>query len=187
MDAQLECQLKELLDKHNINETLVRMTRGFSRLDTGLVEAAFHDDAVFEHWQFAKPVTGNKAIATALIDLLKQERFSSVTHLLMQSNTELRGDVAFSENHMLSCQVRTNEAPERTYYARVLRAIHRWERRDGKTWKAAYRTVLLEGFEFGGQLPESGYPPEAYGKRGPRDITYHWEEALRPGIPYQWK
>jgi ketosteroid isomerase-like protein len=185
MDANLESQLKELLDKQNISDTLLNMTRGFNRLDTKLVEAAFHDDAVYEHWQF-EPVIGAKAIATTLIGMLRHEGFLSTVHLVLQSNIELRGDVAFSENHALSCQVRKDLGPEPTYYARALRMIHRWERRDGKTWKVAYRTALLDGFELAGELPHSGYPAHAYGKRGPRDITYDWDEALRLGRPYQW-
>ena len=185
MNPRLESRLEQLLDKQDINDTLLSMTRGFNRLDAALVEAAFHEDAVYEHWQFG-PVKGSKAIADTLINMLKQDLFLSVVHLVLQSNIELHGNVAFSENHALSCQVRKDQGDRPTYYARALRMIHRWERRDGTTWKVAYRTALLDGFEFGGELPKSDYPAHAYGKRGPRDITYFWNEALRLGEPYKW-
>lgn len=187
MDATLEGRLQELLDKQDINEALVRMTRGFNRLDPSLVEQSFHEDAVYEHWAFGELIVGNKAIADKLVSMLKQKHFRWTTHFLLQSNIELKGDVAFAENEALSSQVIQKEGQEPTYYMRALRMIHRWERRDGKTWKVAYRVALLDGLELAGALPNSGYPPEAYGKRNDRDITYHWEEALKPGVPYQWR
>ena len=187
MDATLEDRLKALLDKQDINDALVRMTRGFNRLDASLVEQSFHDDAIYEHWAFGDLIVGNRAIAEKLITMLKLKQFRWTTHFLLQSHIELKGDVAFSENEALSTQVIENGSDEPTYYMRALRMIHRWERRDGKTWKVAYRVALLDGLELAGVLPNSGYPPEAYGKRNDRDISYHWDEALRPGVPYQWR
>ena len=52
MDDGATAVLRELLDRQEIHDCLMRYSRGVDRLDPDLIRSAYHDDAIDDHGMF---------------------------------------------------------------------------------------------------------------------------------------
>jgi hypothetical protein len=132
-----EAELRALLDKQAIQETLARYVRAIDRRDEQLLRSVFHDDAIDHH--VGHRHTASEFCAWA-IELLGE--MGPVAHYLSPALIELDGDLAYSECYALAFHrlTRDGETFDNVLGARVL---DRFERRDG-TWRIAWRRVVYD-------------------------------------------
>ncbi|GAA3720457.1 hypothetical protein GCM10022224_103140 [Nonomuraea antimicrobica] len=181
MDAELEGRLRELLDKQEIREVILRYARAQERRDARLLASVFHDDAIYEHFELP-PQRGSDAIAALTAKAWAGSPLKTKGLTIPNTVTEVEGDVAFSESHGLSLNPVEQEG-ERFDYLRSLRFLDRLERRDG-VWKIAHRLVLHGGYERwepGAPAPfAAAASPELRSAYHPDDLSYRIRERLRP-------
>ena len=132
-----DAELRALLDKQAIQETLARYVRAIDRRDEALLRSVFHDDAIDHH--VGHRHTASEFCAWA-IELLGE--MGPVAHYLSPALIDLDGDVAHSECYALAFHrlTRDGETFDNVLGARVL---DRFERRDG-TWRIAWRRVVYD-------------------------------------------
>jgi hypothetical protein len=152
--AELERELRELLDKQALNELVVRYARGVDRWDKELVLACFHPNATLHYNTYA----GN---AITFYEALWAPTGSSANvgtgvprgqHVVTNALFEVDGDVAWGESYLEARRAgvggrRAGAESEPTGVgfpiARIGRFIDRFERRDGE-WRIADRRVAME-------------------------------------------
>jgi hypothetical protein len=179
--ARLEAELGKLRDKEAIRAGVVLYARSIDRADPETVCAIWHDDGVYEHFQ-----NGIEQFASAAergadradkADMLKDK-----TLIVSNISIELDGDVAFVESYGISLNT-LEVGAETIQYVRTLRWLDRWERRDGATWKLAYKLCLHGGWDR--WEPAAPAPvftdldPESFGKRSRADWVFNMPARLR--------
>lgn len=172
-------KLNQLLDKQEIEEVIARFARGCDRRDADLMVSTFHTDGVFVRPHIdepPKPVgsAGWGANAVRTLDGLSK----SSTHYILQTLIDLDGDTAYAESYALTCVVEDKDGEEKALF-RAVRLFHRLERRDGETWKIAYRTTRVEGFFVQSPLANIKVPDRARSKASRDDIVYNMKELLQ--------
>jgi hypothetical protein len=154
MTADLEHELRLLLDKQALGELLLRYARGIDRWDRELVLACFHPDA-FVHYNTYR----GKAIEfyEALWERTEgggggESGIPRGQHVVTNALFELRGDIAYGESYL---EARRSGVGNRRAGAeseptgpgfpieRIGRFIDRYERRNGE-WRFASRRVAME-------------------------------------------
>jgi SnoaL-like domain len=177
--AALEARLKLIEDRQAIHDVIVRYCRGVDRNDPELVEAAFHDDAIDNHFGVVLPF--REAIGT-----LKAARAGSNSppskttsmHNLGNILIELDGDVARCESYVNVMVRIPQEAGGAIDWLHAGRYVDRFERRNGD-WRIAHRTVVYDIERFDATVP----PPDdlsqrhyldnaVRGKKGKGDFSY---------------
>lgn len=136
MDAESAALLRELKDRQEIYDCLMRYCRGIDRLDRAMLLSAYHSDAVDDHGVY---VGGIEGFATHVFALhFGMQHFTQ--HHITNHRCELDGDVAHCESYYLfRCLNR-----EKPFYATASgRYIDRFERRSGR-WAIATRICLVE-------------------------------------------
>src|SRR5262249_37357561 len=160
-----EANLRELLDKQEIHERLMRYFRGADRCDAELVQAAFHDDAVATYG--ARTFRGSE-IGVRIVEAVRSRHIATL-HTAANELVELDGDVAHSETYAVNYHL---EPPDgRRVLQRGVRYVDRFERRHG-AWRIANRVVVLEWDridEIREQSNLTGYEPS---RRSPEDLSY---------------
>ncbi len=132
--GNLETRLRELLDKQEIHEALMRYCRGVDRLDGELIASAFHPDAIDDHGAY---YALGADVAEVIIGASTGDK--TAVHFIGNELVELEDDVAFSETYFMAFL--TVERNGRDYTrTRSGRYVDRFERRNGQ-WKIAYRYV----------------------------------------------
>ena len=141
MDAKLEARVREMLDKQEIHEVLMRYCRGVDRGEADLVTASYHPDAVDDRGAMAvvgrdtgAKFTGSKAMT--------KTRQAGGQHFTGNVLIELEGDKAYVESYFISFAATEKDDGEYTRM-RGARYLDRFERRGG-AWKIAYRVVADE-------------------------------------------
>ena len=136
MTADLEARLRDLLDKQEIHETMMRYCRGVDRADGDLVAGVFHEDAVADH--------GNSQIhgkdAHEKMPPMGRKMRGGM-HFVGNEWIEIFGDVARAEFYVVVSFEIENDGVTSTM-ARGGRYVDRWERRDGGPWKIAERRLV---------------------------------------------
>jgi hypothetical protein len=181
--SSIEARLRLIEDKHAIHDVIVRYCRGVDRSDPNLVLAAFHDDAIDNHFGVVLPF--REAIGT-----LKSARSGGTNppskttsmHNICNVLIEVDGDIARCESYVIVI-VRIPDDGGAVDWTHAGRYVDRFERRNGE-WRIAYRTVVydLERFDEVVPAPE-GLSQARYldnairGKRGLGDFSY---EIFRP-------
>jgi SnoaL-like domain len=179
----LEARLKLIEDRQAIHDVIVCYCRGVDRSDPELVLAAFHDDAIDNHFGVVLPF--REAIGT-----LKAARSAGSSppskttsmHNICNVLIELDGDIARCESYV-TVIVRIPRAEGRAIdWTHAGRYVDRFERRNGD-WRIAYRTVVYDLERFDEVVPapdgllQARYLDNAVrGRRGPGDFSY---EILR--------
>jgi hypothetical protein len=179
----IEARLRLVEDRQAIHDVIVRYCRGVDRSDPDLVLAAFHDDAIDNHFGVVLPF--REAIGT-----LKAARSgggsppskTTSMHNICNVLIEVDGDIARCESYVIVI-VRIPRDGGAIDWMHAGRYVDRFERRNGE-WRIAYRTVVydLERFDEVVPAPE-GLSQARYldnavrGKRGVGDFSY---EILRP-------
>jgi hypothetical protein len=179
----IEARLRLVEDRQAIHDVIVRYCRGVDRSDPDLVLAAFHDDAIDNHFGVVLPF--REAVGT-----LKAARGgggsppskTTSMHNICNVLIEVDGDIARCESYVIVI-VRIPREGGAIDWMHAGRYVDRFERRNGE-WRIAYRTVVYDLERFDEVVPapdglsQAGYLDKAVrGKRGPGDFSY---EILNP-------
>lgn len=183
MDAVLETKLRELIDRQEIWDVLLRYSRGLDRMDRELIRSCYWDDAVDDHHIFVgKP--------DDFIDWsFEYSRDYNVHHHHGLSNhrCELAGDSAHSETYYTFIGV-NHQAPHMLSMGRY---VDHFQKRGGE-WRIANRVCVIEhSFELQDALnPASNAPtdaliaalgPPVHASRDRSDLSY--QRPLTPRRP----
>jgi ketosteroid isomerase-like protein len=173
----IEARLKRIEDRHAIYDVIVRYCRGVDRSDVALVEAAFHDDAIDNHFGVVLPF--REAIGTLKSARNGTGSTSKTTSMHNIGNVliELDGDVASCETYV-TVVVRIPHEGGIIDWTHAGRYVDRFERRNGE-WRIAHRTVVYDRERFDPSVPApAGLSQASYldnavlGKRGTGDFSY---------------
>lgn len=178
MDEQLEMRLRELLDKQDIHEILLKYCRGVDRQDKDLIAQAYHADAVDDHGDF---VVAARDIPD-LFTTLAARPANGGMHLVANSLIEIEGDTAYAESYFLAIKDADNE--DKSFLRiRAGRYVDRFERREGR-WAIAERVVVDEWNKVE-EITARTAPRENYrfGKRDKTDIVYSIREGIGARAP----
>jgi ketosteroid isomerase-like protein len=131
-----QTQLRELLDKQELADLVVRASRAIDRCDEELLLSCYHDDAFDDHGTY-------KGDPRGLVAYLRRRTMDPVNgpvqHAITNSLFDVRGDVAYGETYGESRWVSEDGGVQRG----LCRYVDRFERRDGM-WRIAHRRVILE-------------------------------------------
>jgi hypothetical protein len=128
-------RIDALLDKQDIQECLVRFSRGMDRFDRAIYLSAFWDDAEMA----AGPFVGSAADCWDWAVPMHEAGQIVTHHALLQSTIDLDGDTAHAETYYQFVGQNRNG----TLWIAGGRYIDRLERREG-LWKIALRTNVIE-------------------------------------------
>ena len=166
----IEARLRLIEDRQAIHDVIVRYCRGVDRSDPDLVMAAFHDDAIDNHFgvilPFREAIGTLKAARSGGGSPSKTTSMHNICNVLI----EVDGDIARCESYVIVI-VRIPQDGGAIDWMHAGRYVDRFERRNGE-WRIAYRTVVydLERFDevvpaarwtFAGSLPRQRCSREA--------------------------
>lgn len=159
LDGLDAAQLRELLDRQEILDCVLRYCRGIDRQDKELVLSAFHEDAVERHGEYLGTPAGFVEWIWPQLEVRESDH-----HLIGNHYVELDGDVAHAETYIRGGFKRGDEVVMCS-----ARYIARFERRDG-VWKIAARTVPVEWTTTLRAVPDNPLDPK--GARDCSDPSY---------------
>ncbi len=133
--ADLEADLRALIDRQKIYEVMTRYCRGVDRGDVALIRSVYHEDATDDHGMFKGLGID---FAQWIVDW-ERENIKQCQHVIGNFSCDLHGDMALTETYCISFS-ETMSGEHVTVYNRY---IDRLERRDGE-WKIADRRVVLD-------------------------------------------
>lgn len=172
MDKELEARMRELLDKQEIHEVLLRYCRGVDRCDRDLIASCYHPDAVDDHGDW---VASGKDAPDHIVKLVKKTLLAGM-HFLGNQLIEVEGDVAWSESYFQAFKDFERDG-KRYVRVRAARYVDRFERRNGR-WKIAER-VLTDDWNRVDEVVEIHGGPDRFrfGSKDKSDAVY----AIRKG------
>lgn len=135
MDSALEAKIRELIDRQEIWEVVLRYSRGIDRLDRELIRSCYHEDAIDDHHIYVGK-------ADEFIDWAfdYHARFNRVHHHGLSNHIcEIDGDEAHAETYYTFIGV-NREPPHMLSMGRY---IDHFQRRSG-VWKYANRVCVIE-------------------------------------------
>ncbi|MDE8653638.1 nuclear transport factor 2 family protein [Novosphingobium album (ex Liu et al. 2023)] len=128
--------LREIVDRQQIWDCLLRYARGMDRLDEELALSAYHPGAIEDHGAVIAPC--EVFVPQVIAFHRRMERVTQ--HILTNHSCEIAGDVAHCETYT-HCFSVMPEGPSRIGFGRF---VDRLERRDGR-WGIASRVSVPEG------------------------------------------
>ena len=158
-----EVQLRALLDRAQIHDTLMRYSRGVDRGDGELVMSCFHQDATLDYGR--GPMS-----AAALAEGIAKMTATGAMHFIGNEYVEVDGDTAYGETYFISYATITDQDQPATR-SRGGRYLDRFERRDGE-WKIARRLLVDEWSRLDGLPAPMAPPPGRVGLRSKDDPVY---------------
>ncbi len=167
MDAEQTNRLvRELADKQEIHEVLMRYCRGIDRCDAELLRSVYHSDATDNHGLFV-----GKAADFIPWALKGLARDLNTKHYICNELIELAGDVAHVESYLLAVHHRMAKEGGLVDLVMAGRYVDRFERRAGQ-WKIADRKVILDWARI--DPVEKSFSVEKFltGKRSREDEVY---------------
>ena len=179
MDAALEAQLRELLDKQAITELIHAYCNAADRHDHDKMRALYHEDAIDDHGHFAK------GPAMEFIDKLPeiQKAMAILHHNVTTVNLKLDGDRAEGEVYILAFHQVKHEGE----LFDVLiggRYFDKYEKRGG-VWKFSYRSIVADwcypAHPTAVQLDHPFLQGAHIGTPGPADPSYAFFSLLKRG------
>lgn len=177
MDPQLEQQLRELIDRQQIWQVLLRYARGLDRLDVELARSCYFDDAIEDHGHYVGDPDGFIEWANNV-----SLQFETTQHGLLNHFCDLQGDDAYCETYFFFSGVKA----EPPHFMATGRYIDHFQKRNGE-WRIANRITISEGAYdvpasvVAASMPPSYGPDEIYpATRDKHDVSYH-----RPPQPRQ--
>lgn len=179
MDAALEAQLRELLDKQAITELIHAYCNAADRHDHDKMRALYHEDAIDDHGHFAK------GPAMEFIDRLPeiQKAMAILHHNVTTVNLKLDGDRAEGEVYILAFHQVKHEGE----LFDVLiggRYFDKYEKRGG-VWKFSYRSIVADwcypAHPTAVQLDHPFLQGAHIGTPGPADPSYAFFSLLKRG------
>lgn len=167
--TDLTPELRELLDKQQIYDALMRYARGVDRCDEELMRSVYHEDAFDHHG----PFQGNGWDFVALFIPSSREDSTFTQHLIGNVLVEVEGDRALSEAYFIASVGRL-DGDQEVVDAFGGRYVDKWERRDGR-WGVSHREVVHE-WSRGNACGTEDFPlPKdtfAQPKRSHEDLVY---------------
>jgi hypothetical protein len=174
--SSVEARLRLMEDRQAIHDVIVRYCRGVDRSDPDLVLAAFHDDAIDNHYGVVLPfreAIGTLKSARTGAPPSKTRSMHNICNILI----ELDGDLARCETYV-TVIVRIPYEGREMDWMHAGRYVDRFERRNGE-WRIAHRTVVYDLERFDEVVPapdglsQARYLDNAVrGKRGRGDFSY---------------
>ncbi len=173
MDEETAALVREMKDRQEIYDCLMRYSRGIDRLDKEMLLSAYHPGAIDDHGTYVGPIEG---FADQVFELhYGMQHFTQ--HHITNHRCEIDGDVAHTESYYLfRCLNR-----EQPFYCHSSgRYVDRFERRDGK-WAIAERVCLVEARDDNWG-PEGLEVDSAYqeARRDREDLSYMRPLAVDP-------
>lgn len=148
IDSALLERLQWLLDRQDIQDCILRYTRGMDRLDKDLLLSAYHPDALDHHGLFL----GNPQEFWDYHRKWHLDYNEGHHHSVSNINIEIDGDIAHTETYWLFESI--NRDASITLHGG--RYLDRFEKRHGE-WKIAARACIVE---WHGSLGEVHLEPE---------------------------
>jgi hypothetical protein len=136
MDAEAVALVREMKDRQEIYDCIMRYCRGIDRLDREVLLSAYHPDAVDDHGTYCGPVDG---FADYVVDLHSTHQHFTQHHIT-NHRCEIDGEVAHTESYYIFRSL-NKVAP--LYTNASGRYLDRFEKRDGR-WAIAERICLVE-------------------------------------------
>ncbi|MEO6717054.1 MAG: nuclear transport factor 2 family protein [Novosphingobium sp.] len=181
IDSELEKKLRDLVDRDEIHQVMIRYGRGLDRLDFELARSCYWDDAIEDHGNYVGHP--DDFIAWADGTTIAHE---STQHAILNHFCDLQGDDAWCETYYQFTGVRA----EPPHFISTGRYIDHFQKRAGKSgpeWRIANRVCIIEGkFDIADSAMNALVPP-AYtadepcqAARDRTDVSYH-----RPLVPRQ--
>lgn len=136
MDGEAIALLREMKDRQEIYDCMMRYCRGIDRLDRDLLLSAYHPDGVDDHGTFVGTVEGFADYAFNL-HITHQMR---TQHHITNHRCEIDGNVAHTESYYIFRSL--NRQPP-LYTTASGRYLDRLEKRDGK-WGIVDRVCLVD-------------------------------------------
>lgn len=136
MDSETAAIVRELKDRQEIYDCVMRYCRGIDRLDKEMLLSAYHPGAIDDHGTYCGPVDGFADYVFALHGAYQE----FTQHHITNHRCEIDGDVARTESYYLFRCI--NKAPP-WYNFSSGRYLDRFEKRDGR-WAIAERICLVE-------------------------------------------
>lgn len=137
-----------LKDRHDIEQCLLRYTRGVDRFDYDLMRSAYHDDA----WDQHGVASGDPDDFCRWAIGFHGKAQHSHHHMISNVTIDLVGDIAHVESYYLFVGDNRSGAPTLSYG----RYVDRFERRGGD-WRIAHRVCLIE---YSGYFNETRVPDD---------------------------
>ena len=132
----MDAGVRELQDRRQIYDCLMRYSRGVDRLDRHLILSAYHEDAIDDHGMFV----GDPLEFADWVIAMHSRTHLSHLHSLFNHYCELDGDVAHTETYYMFCGMNRTGTPLSMSGGRY---IDRFERRDGR-WAIAARVCVRD-------------------------------------------
>ena len=182
MDAALEKKLREMVDRQEIWEVMLRFGRGLDRVDRELVRSCYFDDTIEDHSLYVGGPDGfiDWAHSVTL-------QFKAQQHGLMNHRCELDGDDAHCETYFMFIGV--NDKPP--HFMSTGRYVDHFQRRNGE-WRIANRVTIIEGrfdlsdYALGPQVDASNPRKDSpTGARDRSDASYQRPVRPRQPLPKQ--
>ena len=136
LDPDLEQKLRQLVDRQEIHDVIIRYCRGVDRLDRELILSAYHPDAIDDHGLFV----GRAEEFADHFGAFHDSQQSATQHIITNHFCELDGDTAHCETYWLFAAM-NREGPALSLGGG--RYIDRMERRNGR-WAIAQRKCLYD-------------------------------------------
>jgi hypothetical protein len=133
---EIERTVRELRDRQEIHECLMRYSRAVDRLDRDLLLSVYHEDAIDDHGMFV----GDREEFADWVVAMHGSTHLSHQHCLFNHTCELDGDVAHTETYYMFAGMNREGAPLSMSGGRYL---DRFERRDGR-WAIAARVCVRD-------------------------------------------
>jgi SnoaL-like domain len=161
----MEPELRDLLDRHQIYQVLMRYCRAIDRADPQLLQTVYHDGAVAKHWTGEFRDAKRDFVEYAIPRL---ESFGTVTqHHITNCLIALDGDSASAESYFFALQPTEMEDGSEVLSFIGGRYLDRFERRDGR-WAIVERSVVNDWSRL--SLSGEEWPPaEAHARGGLRE------------------
>jgi ketosteroid isomerase-like protein len=175
MESDLESKLRDMADRHDIHQVMLRYARGLDRLDFDLARSCYWDDAIEDHGTYVgRPDDFIRwADGTTLA-------FESTQHAILNHFCDLQGDDAYCETYYQF----TSKAAVAPHLMSTGRYVDHFQKRGGE-WRIANRVCIIETQYELHDYVLSRLAPSAYSTEEPcqasrdrNDVSYH-----RPPVP----
>jgi hypothetical protein len=175
-EAPSAAELRELVDKQQIHDALMRYCRGVDRCDEELMGSVYHPGATDHHGAFSGPA---EEFVAAFVPGSRAESTFTM-HAIANLTIELDGDRASSEAYFVAYVGRMTDDGEAVDCFGG-RYIDQWERRDAR-WGVVDRTVVHEWSRADGLGREPfPLPTDLFHQpvRGREDLSFVLPGAVR--------
>jgi hypothetical protein len=133
---ELQRTTRELQDRQEILDCLMRYSRAVDRLDRELLRSVYHSDATDDHGMFV----GSRDEFIEWVIGMHTATHLSQQHCLFNHSCDLDGDVAHTETYYMFVGMNREGPPMSMSGGRY---VDRFERRDGK-WAIAARVCVRD-------------------------------------------